>query len=300
MRRHGEYSEVTTIRFDMATKSFLDMLAIEREKSRAEIIRSIISRYKDAYRIDWQELALDKHLCIVAPTLHGKSFLVQNHIIPELGKRTVVIDVHREYSFKQYVVSYGESIPPINNQLFEVLQLQRIWNDTDRIVEALLEELDNHENLCIIPDILDPTAEKVVISEFLKRITQRKWGDLLLVVEEANKYDCRSLVSRGRHAEIQAVLISQYFPDWETVGNCRVVLGPLSPSLVEEYDPLASQAVMGLGRGEFIWELKRGTWKKYRYEDEKTAIQAETASGTGSEIGEINCETSRVRQVVSG
>ena len=266
MRRHGEYSEVTTIRFDIATKSFLDMLAIERDESRAEIIRSIISRYKYAYRIDWQDLALDKHLSIIAPTLHGKTHLALNHVIPRLRKRTVVIDVHREYPFKQHVVSYGESIPPINNQFFEMLQLQRIWHDTDRIVEALLEELDNSENFCIIPDILDPTAEKVIISEFLKRVTQRKWEDLLLLVEEANKYDCRSLVSRGRHAGIQAVLVSQYFPDWETVGNCRVVLGPLSPRLVEEYDPLASQAVMGLGRGEFIWELKRGTWKKFRHE----------------------------------
>jgi hypothetical protein len=115
-------------------------------------------------------------------------------------------------------------------------------------------------------DILDAEADRMIVSDFLKRVTSRRWQPpITLVVEEANKYDCKALVSRGRHSGIQAILISQYPLDPETMTNVRIVLGPINPKLVEQIDPTIAYALLELKQGQFLWEHTKGRWRRFNY-----------------------------------
>ena len=73
-----------------------------------------------------------------------------------------------------------------------------------------------------------------------------------------------SLVSRGRHAGIRAVLTSQFPLSEETMTNVNVVLGPINPKLAESIDPSVTFALLELQQGEFVFETRKGRWAKFR------------------------------------
>ena len=211
------------------------------------------------------------HLFFYAPTKHGKTFLVKNYIIPYMmmaQKRILVIDPHREYEFKVYEVKYDKTIPDVDSDLFKTFITFNIWADVDRLVKKMIKEIsESEENISIRPNIVDSNCERLIISEFLKRITQiRLRKPVLLVVEEADRYDVLSLVTRGRHANIQAVLVSARRLIPEVLSNVHLVLGNVTPSLMKEYDPRAADAASQLNRHEFIWEKDHHEWRMFKLE----------------------------------
>jgi hypothetical protein len=117
-------------------------------------------------------------------------------------------------------------------------------------------------------NIANAEADRILVSAFLEQITQREkpWNPpLLVVVEEAGKYDCKALVSRGRHYGIQAVLISQYPLDAETMTNTRIITGSNNPNITETVDPSIMFATQQLHQGEFLWEPQKGQWARFSY-----------------------------------
>ena len=208
------------------------------------------------------------HLFIYAPTRYGKTFLVKNYVVPALAgkKKIVVIDPHREYPFDKYYIKYEKTIPDVESDLFKTFITFNIWADVDSIVKDAIAKLrENEGNLAIVPNILDSNVERLIISEFLKRLTQAKWaGPILLLVEEADKYDVTSLVTRGRHANIQAVLISAKKLLPEVFSNAHLVLGSINPVQIADYDMDAARAVAELGKYEFLWEKEYHDWRRFR------------------------------------
>jgi len=146
-----------------------------------------------------------------------------------------------------------------------MFSLSNIWSDVDRIARDLIRDLRTRdENLSIRFDVVDPNAESMIVTEALKRMTQIAWEpEILLIVEEASKFDCRAIVSRGRHCGIQALLLSQYPLADEVMSNVKVLLGPISARLIESYDPLAASAILDLRQHEFLWEETKGAWHKF-------------------------------------
>ena len=208
------------------------------------------------------------HLYLYAPTRYGKTYLIRNYIIPHLSseKKIVVIDMHREYPFESYTVTYDKTIPNVENDLFKTFITFSIWGDIDGIIEDMINHVAQARgNISIRPNIVDGNVERLIISEFLKRITQIKWKTpILLIVEEADKYDVISTVTRGRHANIQVVLTSAKRLMPEVFSNAHLVLGSINPELIKNYDPYAAQAVAALGRHEFIWERDYHDWRRFR------------------------------------
>ena len=120
-------------------------------------------------------------------------------------------------------------------------------------------ELDDKTNVS--------SAEAMIATEFLKRLTQHHWTpEIILVIEDANKFDCRAVVSRGRHCGIQAILLSQFPLSDEVMSNVKVILGPISARLIENHDPLAASAILDLREHEFLWEETKETWHKFKLE----------------------------------
>lgn len=260
------------------TYRLLERLAAERETSRAGIVRSIMERYAVSYEIP--EKAMDpgdEHLSLVAKTRHGKTFLVKNYLVPKLsvGRKVVVLDQHMEYGGRGWEImpfNYDRTVPPSTNELFETIQLQGLAADVDRVVGEIIAKLAASKSrlISIRMNVLDPEADKMLTGELLKRITARKWNPpLLLIVEEANKYSCQALVSRGRHYGIQAVLLSPYPVDAETASNTRTVVGAVNPVLSRAIDPELGFALLQLERGEFLWEYEKGRWARFKFTAKK-------------------------------
>jgi hypothetical protein len=134
-------------------------------------------------------------------------------------------------------------------------------------------------------------SESMIVTEALKRMTQTAWSpEVLPVVEEASRFDCRGIGSLGRHCGIQALLLSQYpMPD-EVMSNVRVVPGPISSRLIERYDPLAASAILDLRENKFLWEECKGTWHKFRLEDPHERSESPEAStdNTGAQTVETD------------
>ena len=214
------------------------------------------------------------HLYLYAPTRYGKTYLIRNYIIPRLieKKKIVVIDSHQEYPFEPYTVSYDKTIPNIENDLFKTFITFNIWGDLEGIIEGMINHVaQSRGHVSIRPNIIDSNVEKLIISEFLKRMTQVKWkSPILLVIEEADKYDVLSAVTRGRHANIQVILTSAKRLMPEVFSNAHLVLGSINPSLIRDYDPYAAEAVSMLGRHEFIWEKNYHDWRRFRLGQEPT------------------------------
>jgi len=255
------------------TFRLIAQLAEDRQESKASVVRSVLDRYAYAFQLKDERLRIgDEHLCLVAPTKQGKTFLTIHYLIPRLAsnRRIIVLDQHGEYGngYEQIPLCYEHTVPPSGNQLFETIQLQNLWSDASHVVNDLIQKiaLSKRKRVAVRLDILDPEADRMIVSEFLKRITNRMWRPpITVVVEEANKYDCKALVSRGRHSNIQAILISQYPLEAETMSNVRVVLGPINPKLVEAIDPTISYALLELKQGQFIWEHVKGRWRRFNY-----------------------------------
>jgi len=264
----------TSIRIPVEIVKVLDQVAAEKELTRSRVIVNILSRYSDAYRIDYKPLTPNgqDHYALIAPTLYGKTFLAKNLFIPSSAKRVIVVDPHGEYDFKSLVVSYDRTSPATQNPLFEMFSLSNIWSDVDRIARDIIRDLQSQDqSLSLRFNIVDPNAESMIVTEVLKRLTQTAWNpEVLLVVEEANKFDCRAAVSRGRHCGIQALLLSQYPLADEVMSNTRVLLGPISARLIEDYDPLAASAILDLREHEFLWEEGKGTWHKFKLEAQRS------------------------------
>jgi len=260
----------TSIRIPFETMQVLDLVAAEKELSRSKVIIEILERHANAYRIDIKPLAPNSqdHYALIAPTLYGKTFMAKNLFIPACKKRILVIDPHQEYDFKPLDVRYDRTAPATQNPLFEMFSLSNIWSDVDRIARDLIRELRSRkENVSIRFDVVDPNAESMIVTEALKRMTQMAWDpEVLLIVEEASKFDCRAVVSRGRHCGIQALLLSQYPLADEVMSNTKVLLGPISSRLIENYDPLAASAILDLREHEFLWEETKGAWHKFKLE----------------------------------
>ena len=230
------------------------------------------------------------HLYLYAPTRYGKTYLIRNYIIPQLSgkKKIVVIDGHREYPFESYNVNYDKTIPNVENDLFKTFITFNIWGD----IEGLIEDMINHVaqakgNLSIRPNILDSNVERLVISEFLKRITQIKWKTpILLIVEDADKYDVVSAVTRGRHANIQVILTSAKRLMPEVFSNAHLVLGSINPVLIRDYDSYAAETIVTLGRYEFIWEKDYHDWRRFRLGQEpKRKFPSEPRTTEEKELG---------------
>ncbi len=208
------------------------------------------------------------HLYFYAPTRYGKTYMIGNYVIPQIQgkKRIVVIDPHGEYLFNTYEVSYDKTIPQVDSDMFKTIVTFNIWSDIDRIVKEMLGAVKQTAgNLSIRFNIVDSNVEKIIVSEFLKRITQVTWEThLLLIIEEADKYEVVSTVTRGRHANIQVILSSTRKLIPEIFTNVHLVLGNINPSLIEDYDHNAAKIVGKLGRHEFIWEKDYHEWRKFR------------------------------------
>jgi len=257
----------TSIRIPLEVMKVLDLVATEKELSRSKVIINILDRYASAYRINVKPLAPNSqdHYALIAPTLYGKTFMAKNLFIPACNKRVLVIDPHREYDYTPLDISYDRTAPATQNPLFEMFSLSNIWSDVDRIARDLIRELQSRkENISMRFDVVDPNAESMIVTEVLKRMTQIAWDpEILLIVEEASKFDCRAVVSRGRHCGIRVLLLSQYPLADEVMSNTRVLLGPISARLIENYDPLAASAILDLREHEFLWEATKGTWHKF-------------------------------------
>jgi hypothetical protein len=255
------------------TYRLIEQLAKERQESKASVVRTVLDRYAYAFQLKEERLRVDDgHLGIISPTLHGKTYLTKHYLIPRFAqnRRVIVLDPHGEYGngYEQVALRYEHTVPSSGNQLFETIQLQNLWSDASHIISQLTETLatSKRKRVAIRLDILDAEADRMIVSDFLKRVTSRRWQPpITLVVEEANKYDCKALVSRGRHSGIQAILISQYPLDPETMTNVRIVLGPINPKLVEQIDPTIAYALLELKQGQFLWEHTKGRWRRFNY-----------------------------------
>lgn len=214
------------------------------------------------------------HLYLYAPTRYGKTYLIRNYVIPRLigKKKIVVIDGHREYPFEPYIVNYDKTIPNIENDLFKTFITFNIWGDLEGIIKGMINHVAQSKgHVSIRSNIVDSNVEKLIISEFLKRMTQVKWKTpILLIIEDADKYDVLSTVTRGRHANIQVILTSAKKLMPEVFSNAHLVLGSINPSLIREYDSYAAEAAATLGRHEFIWEKDYHDWRRFRLGQEST------------------------------
>jgi hypothetical protein len=208
------------------------------------------------------------HFYFYAPTKYGKTYMVANYVIPQIQgkKRIVVIDPHEEYLFDSYEVNYDKTIPQVDSDLFKTFLTFNVWADVDRIVKDMLEAVvQGTGDLSIRLNIVDDNVEKLIVSEFLKRITQNTWEKpILLIVEEADKYEVVSTVTRGRHANLQVILTSTRKLMPEIFSNAHLVLGNINPALIEDYDHHAAKEVSELGKFEFIWEKDYHDWRKFR------------------------------------
>ncbi|MCD6538267.1 hypothetical protein J7L18_06645 [Candidatus Bathyarchaeota archaeon] len=208
------------------------------------------------------------HLYLYAPTRYGKTYLIQNYIIPRLmgKKRIIVIDSYGEYPFEPLNINYDKTIPMVGSDLFKAFISFNIWGDIEGLINGIIDHITKSEgNVSIRPNIVDAKVEKLIISEFLKRITQIRWKTpLLLIVEEADKYDVISALTRGRHANIQVILTSAKRLMPEVFSNAHLVLGSINPSLIRNYDPHVAKAVTKIRRHEFIWEKDYHDWRKFR------------------------------------
>lgn len=260
-------------RLEPTTMRLVDELCVERGVSKSALARDIIERYAYGYKIaPAKTLELrGAHVAIVAPTLHGKTVLCSRYIIPRLsrGRRVLVIDPHWEYQrgYAPLSLRHDRPVPPSSNQLFQMFALQSTWDEADKVVSKFLEELrkTRARRVSVRLDIVDPEADKMIVSLLLKRLTQEHWSPgWMVIVEEAARYDCLSLVSRGRHAGIRAVLVSQFPLSEETMTNVNVVLGPINPKLAESIDPAVTFALLELEQGEFIFETRKGRWSRFK------------------------------------
>ena len=208
------------------------------------------------------------HLYLYAPTRYGKTYLIQNYIIPRLmgKKRIIVIDSYGEYPFEPLNINYDKTIPMVGSDLFKAFISFNIWGDIEGLINGIIDHITKSEgNVSIRPNIVDANVEKLIISELLKRITQIRWKTpILLIVEEADKYDVISVLTRGRHANIQVILTSAKRLMPEVFSNAHLVLGSINPSLVKNYDLHIANAITKLKRYEFIWERDYHDWRRFR------------------------------------
>ena len=208
------------------------------------------------------------HLYLYAPTRYGKTYLIKNYIIPRLmgKKRIIVIDSYGEYPFEPFNINYDKTIPIVGSDLFKTFISFNIWGDIEGLINSMIDYIARSEgNISIRPNIIDAKVERLIISEFLKRITQIRWkAPILLIIEEADKYDVISAVTRGRHANIQVILTSAKRLIPEVFSNAHLVLGSINPSLIRNYDPHVAKAVTKIRRHEFIWEKDYHDWRKFR------------------------------------
>ena len=262
-------------KIDEETFALIEDVAAERKVSRAEAIRTILTRYGRVLRIEDAKLQpTQEHITIVGASRSGKTYLTRHYLARKLaqGKRVVIFDVHNEYyrGYENIPLSFKGTVPRTTNQLFQTIQLQSVWDKTTDIIEGVMKRIESskRKRVSIHVDIANAEADKMIVSAFLEQMTQREeeWKPpLLVVVEEAAKYDCTPLVARGRHYGIQAVLISQSPLDAETMTNTKIITGANTPKLTEEIDPSIAFAAQQLRQGEFLWERAKGQWSRFKY-----------------------------------
>jgi len=219
------------------------------------------------------------HMYLYAPTRYGKTYLIKNYIIPQLAdkKKIVVIDSHREYPFKQFIVNYDKTIPKVDNDLFKTFITFNIWGDIESIINKMIDHImQSNEHVAIRPNMTDSNVEALIISEFLKKMTQVRWKTpILLIVEDADRYDVFSVVTRGRHSNIQVILTSARKLMPEILSNAYLVIGNINPSLIGDYDMRAAKAVVALKKHEFLWEKDYHDWRRFRLEEVSSEIVEE-------------------------
>ena len=262
-------------KIDERTFRLIEDVAADRKVSRAEALRLILTRYGRALQIEDAKLQpTQEHITIVGASRSGKTFLTRHYLVPKLerGKRVVVIDVHNEYyrGYENIPLAFKGTVPRTTNQLFQTIQLQSVWDKTTDIIEDLTKRIESskRKRVSIHVNIANAEADKIIVSAFLEQMTQREeqWKPpLVVVVEEAAKYDCTPLVSRGRHYGIQAVLISQSPLDAETMTNTKIIMGANTPELTRKIDPSIAFAAQQLCQGEFLWEPAKGRWSRFKY-----------------------------------
>jgi hypothetical protein len=262
-------------KIDEKTFRLIEDVAAERKVSRAEALRTILTRY--GYTLQIQDLKLQptrKHYSILGATESGKTFLTRHYLIPRLeqGRKVVVVDPHGEYDdgYETIPFTYKGTIAHTTNQLVQAIQIQAMSDKITDLIDGLIDqiELSKRKRISIRVNIANAKADGIIISQFLEQLTQRegKWNPpLLVVVEEAAAYDCLPLVRRGRHYGIQAILVSQDPLSGKTRTNTRAITGANDPTITEKVDPSIAFAAQQLHQGEFLWEPVKGRWSRFKY-----------------------------------
>jgi hypothetical protein len=275
MRKREPHSTVVSTKLERNTFNIIEDLSVERSQSRSAVVREIVERYAYGFKLrsvkDLASTIHGQHFCVVGPTLHGKTVLTMRYLIPRLAgnRRVLAIDPHWEYvrGYAPITLKYDRAVPPSSNQLFQMFTLQSAWDDADKVVTNLLERLRRvtSSRVSVRLDIVDPEADKMIVGLFLKRLTQDRWSPgWLVVVEEAARYDCLGLVSRGRHAGLRAILVNQFPLSEEVMTNVNAIMGPINPRLAESIDPTVTFALLELEQGEFVFETRKGRWAKFK------------------------------------
>jgi hypothetical protein len=273
----------------MAVYDELKAQAVERELSLAGMTRPMIEAGVAWARTPTIPLGVDggdgaPHLLFFAPTRWGKSTVINEYVIPWLGRgrRTVVLtsvdsDIRKIYRDGFEVVPLGSrrKFPTFDNDLFQTIKgLQfepEIEAEVNRAVEAVAAS--RRPKVLVAVTAPDSGVNKWRVNSFITEMVGRQWGGrgLLLVVEDAFKYKCEELVGSGRKSGIVAVLATIKMPDEDTLRNTRIVLGPVGAGTATRIDPTIVAISKRLGRGEFLWQYSAGRWARFRHEKRREA-----------------------------
>jgi hypothetical protein len=208
------------------------------------------------------------HLYICAPVRYGKTFLVNKFIIPTLRekRRIITIDSYREYPFEQFLINYDKNIPETDNELIKTFLAFNVRTDVDDIVkDAVFRLVTDDNNISIVLSIDDSGSEKMIVNELLKRISQIRWSEpVTLILEDADKYDLSSLLTRSGSSNIQLIMTSWREVISSAFFNARLILGKVKPELIGDYDFEAAVSLASLRRFEFLWEIEHHAWRRFR------------------------------------
>ncbi len=279
----SDHRKVTTS-LDGAVYEDLKSLAAERELSVAGMLRSLTEIGVADEKTPVMPLGVEDgygppHLCFFAPTKHGKSTVIDEYVIPKLGRgrRTVVVSgdtsdlktIYRD-GFEVVQLASQRRFPAFDNETFQMVKGLQFEPEFDAAVKEALGAVAATKRRKVLVSVSAPDrrVKKWLVDALITEVVGREWGNpgLLFVVEDAFKYDCEELVGSGRKSGIIAVLATIKEPDENTSRNTRLVLGPVGASTASRIDPTVVAMARRLGRGEFLWQYSAGRWARFRHE----------------------------------
>jgi len=262
-------------RVDKKTKEIILKIAEKEDKYPSTVVSEAIERHLE--RMGWRipveniQFGSTQHYAIIAPTEHGKTVLVKEYVIPlfQGKKRILVVDKHQEYPFDSLPVEMYDTLSAGSSETLRLTENLMLKPKIDEMCKSIIDTLKNkNENIAIHPAIPDIGVQNIFFTEFFKRLCMIRWNPkLLMIVEEAQYYDCRSLISVARHYNIQTFLISTQPLDTTVMDNCKLILGPVSPFglMMHNVDDIGVSAVGALEQFEFLWEKQKAMWRKMHF-----------------------------------